>query len=75
MLRLYSYIAAAVLLLLPGSQIFSQSLSTDSTIIIPVSGACEMCKARTEEAAKGKGVPSAVWDGNPQKLTLGYNPA
>lgn len=75
MSRLYCYIAAVVLLL-PGSSLFSQQLlSSDTTIIFPVSGACEMCKDRIEEAAKGKGVHSAVWDVNTKKLTLVFNQA
>lgn len=50
--------------------------SKDSTAVIFVAGACEMCKERIEKAAmERKGVKSAVWDVNTQKLSLVYNPA
>jgi outer membrane cobalamin receptor len=38
-----------------------------------VDGVCEMCKARIEEAAKGKGVKSAIWDVDSKMLTLYYH--
>ncbi|MBN8685674.1 MAG: TonB-dependent receptor [Chitinophagales bacterium] len=38
-----------------------------------VYGNCEMCKDRIEEAAKGKGVKSAVWDMDSKLLSLTYD--
>ncbi len=39
-----------------------------------VSGKCEMCKARIEEAAQSvKGVSSAVWDVKTKKINVEYN--
>jgi len=46
---------------------------TDSTIIIKVEGACNLCKTRIEEAAKGKGVRSAKWSPITKNLVLTYD--
>ena len=43
------------------------------TIQIKVLGNCEMCKERIEEAAKGKGVKTAVWNIDSKMLLLIYN--
>ncbi len=64
-----------ILLLLPAIRLAAQGATGDSTVFIPVSGACEMCKDRIEEVAKGKGVRSATWDINTKKLTLVYDPS
>ena len=56
---------------------YSQALKKtglDSTQF-QVEGVCEMCKMRIEEAVKGKGVESAVWNVESKKLTLLYYPA
>lgn len=53
----------------------STGITKDSTISFQVSGACEMCKDRIEEAAKGRGVASANWDINTRLLTVVYSPA
>ncbi len=47
----------------------------DTTTVIEVYGNCEMCKNRIEEAAKGKGVKSAVWDVDSKLLTLVFDPS
>ena len=47
----------------------------DTLVTFEVSGNCEMCKARIEDAAKGKGVKSAVWDVRTKMLTLNFNPS
>src|SRR5258705_13086706 len=47
----------------------------DTTIVFKVWGNCEMCKDRIEEAAKGKGVKSAIWDVDTKFLTLDYDPS
>ncbi len=39
-----------------------------------VSGTCEMCKDRIENALDVKGVRSATWDVNTQMVTVTYNP-
>lgn len=46
-----------------------------TTVQFRVEGACEMCKERIEEAAKGKGVQKAEWDIDSKMLTLHYFPA
>ena len=46
-----------------------------TTVQFRVEGACEMCKERIEEAAKGKGVQKAEWDIDSKILTLQYFPA
>ncbi|MGH2552918.1 MAG: carboxypeptidase-like regulatory domain-containing protein, partial [Chitinophagaceae bacterium] len=55
----------------------AQSVKTikADTIKFRVSGVCEMCKDRIEEAAKGKGVEKAEWDVDSKMLTLYYYPA
>ena len=40
-----------------------------------VSGACGMCKARIEKAAKSEGVSMAEWDSKTQTFSLTYDPA
>ena len=40
-----------------------------------VSGACGMCKARIEKAAKSEGVSMAEWDSKTQSLSVTYDPA
>src|ERR1044071_9242564 len=47
----------------------------DTTVIVKVFGNCEMCKGRIEEASKGKGVKSAIWDVDSKMLTLTYDPS
>ncbi len=47
----------------------------DSTITIEVFGSCEMCKMRIEEAAKGKGVKTAIWDVDTKLLSLQFDPS
>lgn len=49
--------------------------TTATTVQFRVEGACEMCKERIEEAAKGKGVQKADWDIASKMLTLHYFPA
>jgi len=65
------------LLLLSSSTLFAQKnkASKDTTTTFEVSGSCEMCKMRIEEAAKGNGVKSAVWNVDSKMLTLVYDPS
>lgn len=68
-------VALVAMIVLSLGKVMAQS-SKDSTAVIFVAGACEMCEERIEKAAmERKGVKSAVWDVNTQKLTLVYNPA
>jgi len=53
----------------------AQGSAEDSTILLPVSGACSMCKTRIEAAAQGRGVSSVVWDLSTQQLKLVFQPA
>jgi len=48
--------------------------SKDSTVSLRVSGACEMCKERIENALKIRGVRSANWNVDSKMLTLVYSP-
>lgn len=60
------------------AQITNSKTATDTTyttVQFRVEGACEMCKERIEEAAKGKGVQKAEWDIDSKILTLQYFPA
>lgn len=49
--------------------------NADVTVSVKVYGVCGQCKERIEEAVKGKGVKSAVWNENTQMLSLVYNPS
>lgn len=51
------------------------SAQTDSTTTFKVSGLCAMCKERIENASKGKGVVSAIWDVDTKLLTIQYDPS
>jgi copper chaperone CopZ len=63
-----------VLFLLPAVYSHAQKMSTKiDTIRVHVFGNCEMCKERIEQAAKGPGVKSAIWDIDSKQLTLVYN--
>jgi outer membrane receptor for ferrienterochelin and colicins len=61
-------------LVLPGMASFSQGAG-DTLVTFKVFGACEQCKHRIEDAAKGKGVRSAEWNVDTKLLTLSFNPA
>ncbi len=52
----------------------SEQISKDTTVVVHVAGSCEMCKERIETVVKGKkGVRTAEWNVNSQKLTVVYN--
>ncbi len=51
----------------------AQSKSKNQTISFQVSGDCEHCKERIEEAAYIKGVKRAVWDRETKTLTVTFN--
>ena len=61
---------------MPGHENMSgmKSMEGTKTEALDVSGTCEMCKDRIEEAAKSvKGVTSAIWDISTKKLNLGFD--
>lgn len=63
-----------VLFLLSAFYSHAQKLSSKiDTVQVLVFGNCEMCKERIEQAAKGPGVKSAVWNVDSKQLTLIYN--
>ncbi len=64
-------------LVIPGKASYSQQKNAlpDTSISVTVFGACEMCKERIENAAKGRGVKKAVWDVDSKQLMLVYNPS
>ncbi len=64
-------------LVIPGKASYPQQKNAlpDTSISFTVFGACEMCKERIENAAKGKGVKKAVWDVDSRELLLVYNPS
>ena len=64
---------AAIIALTISSVTFAQGKTT-KTETFKVSGACEMCKSRIEEAAKVNGVTKAVWNEKSKILTLTYTP-
>ncbi|MBI1342552.1 MAG: TonB-dependent receptor plug domain-containing protein [Terrimonas sp.] len=57
-----------------GAKAQNKDQSTDTTVTFTVYGNCEMCKARIEEAAKGKGVRSGTWEIDTKIFTLVYDP-
>ncbi|WP_276484804.1 TonB-dependent receptor domain-containing protein [Paraflavitalea pollutisoli] len=52
----------------------TEGMMKDSIITFKVLGACDQCKNRIENAAKGKGVHSATWDIESKLLTLTFLP-
>ncbi len=52
----------------------AQSNTGNTTTEFKVFGACEMCKARIEDALKIKGVKKAEWDVDTKQLKIEYNP-
>jgi len=67
-------IVFVTVLIFSGSKLVAQP-PKDTTAVIYVAGACEMCKERIEKAAmERKGVKSAVWNLDTRKLSLTYNP-
>ena len=53
----------------------NKTIQKDSTVTFNVSGVCSMCKMRIEEAAKGRGVVSGIWDEDSKVFSLTYNTA
>lgn len=53
----------------------AKPVSKDTSVSFKVFGACEQCKARIENAAKGRGVKKANWDVDSKILQLTYNTA
>jgi outer membrane receptor for ferrienterochelin and colicin len=51
------------------------SQGQENTVRFRVSGNCEMCKERIEEAAKGKGIKKAEWNIESKILSLSVDPA
>ncbi len=61
-------------LLMPVQMIQAQNRTGgDTAVSFKVFGACEMCKQRIENAVKGRGVKTAIWDVNSKQLSLVYN--
>lgn len=52
-----------------------QNKTLIDTVSFKVYGLCEQCKKRIEDAAKGRGVSSVVWDVDTKILSLHFNPA
>lgn len=53
----------------------ASGILSDSTVNIKVHGACDMCRMRIENAAKGRGVSAAQWNAGTQMLTFKYDPS
>ncbi len=71
------FIALMTVSITVSAQETNNKIATDTTyttVQFRVEGACEMCKERIEEAAKGKGVQKADWDIDSKILTLQYFP-
>lgn len=47
---------------------------TKSTVSFKVSGTCDMCKSRIEQALDVKGVKKAVYEVSSETVTVTYNP-
>jgi periplasmic mercuric ion binding protein len=50
-------------------------IAQTSEISFPVSGNCDMCKKRIENAVDVKGVKTAVWDMQTKMLTVKFQPS
>jgi len=68
-------ISKLVLLLALFCSIYPAAAQTNPviTVLLKVSGNCEMCKERIETAANGKGVKQVSWDPVTKILTLTYD--
>ncbi|MCU7693477.1 TonB-dependent receptor domain-containing protein [Haoranjiania flava] len=62
-----------LLVLILFASVYAGDAQTLTASSFQVSGACGMCKARIEKAAKISGVQSAVWDMETQQLQLSYD--
>lgn len=76
-----NYIIGLIAFIIVNNPVFAQDTksktdtdTTYTTVQFRVEGACEMCKERIEEAAKGKGVQKAEWNIDSKILTLQYFP-
>jgi periplasmic mercuric ion binding protein len=65
------YIFLAILLIGSITTTFAQSKMADT---IQVSGVCDMCKKRIEQALDVKGIWIAEWNATTQKLYVVYKP-
>lgn len=69
---------AIVSIIAIGATTSAQSTTKQSgpkTESFKVSGACGMCKARIEKAAKEQGATTAAWDVKTQIITVTFDPA
>jgi periplasmic mercuric ion binding protein len=76
MMKTMKFIITSVVAFTISIATFSQMQSDIKTIKtekIKVSGNCEMCKARIENAASIEGVTKAEWSDNTKVLTLVYD--
>lgn len=72
-MKLYNHIILIVMLL-SGITTYAQTAGTkDTTAVFKVSGLCEQCKSRIEDAAMGKGVLSAQWDVDTKDIKIVYD--
>jgi outer membrane cobalamin receptor/copper chaperone CopZ len=75
MVMKYIYQIIMFLLLATIGQAQKEQLPGIKTTAFKVYGNCGLCKERIEEAAKGKGIRSAVWDADTKILSLAYDTA
>jgi copper chaperone CopZ len=66
------YFLSISLFILTGTISFAQNKPVTESV--SVSGNCDMCKKRIENAAYIKGVKQASWSAETQKLTVTYQP-
>lgn len=74
------FIMAVVTAVILSTGLFAQTQDHSKTVAsktesIKVGGACDMCKARIEKAAKIEGVTKAEWNKETKILSLTYNPS
>jgi outer membrane receptor for ferrienterochelin and colicin len=70
----YISVGLLAIIMLSFGKVMAQS-SKDTTAVVYVAGACEMCKQRIEKAAmERKGVKKASWDVESKMLTVNFNP-
>lgn len=72
-MKTLKYILSSLFVVIIGLNVAAQNTALKTEKIV-VSGNCEMCESRIENAAKVSGVTKALWDQKSHILTLVYNP-
>src|SRR5687768_9268243 len=72
-MKSFKYFFAFIMMCMSFGLSAQENKIKDTTVTFKVSGACEMCKHRIEEALKIKGITSADWSVDSKMLTVIYS--